>query len=143
MSGGSSVGSGGGGVVSVLRAWLGVEEVVTASPASFPPSVNNLVDEATRFDVTRHRHELDDGHLSSTAIKRQLRGIILNETRVAAEMASWRAATGYDRSYKAHCRRYGLRYYEQAIEDGYARGASYGRRLERESQRPRKISRRA
>ena len=30
----------------------------------------------------------------------------------------WRAATGYDRSYRAHCARYRLPYFDDAVRDG-------------------------
>ena len=90
-----------------------------------------LVEEAAKFDIHRHRREMDDGHLSATQVKRQLRGLLLNDTRLAAELSAWRALAGYDRSYREHCLRYHLRYYDEAVADGFARGASYRRRKRR------------
>ena len=87
-----------------------------------------LVEAASKFDITRHRTQNDDGHLSATQVKRHLRGLLLNETRVAAELAGWREATGYDRQYERHCKRYGLTYYDEAVSDGFADGARYRRR---------------
>ena len=87
-----------------------------------------LVAEASKFDIARHRTQMDDGHLSSIKLKRQLRGLLLNGTRLVAELGSWRAATGYDRKYSTHCARYGVAYYEQAVADGFADGASLRRR---------------
>ena len=86
-----------------------------------------LVGEAAKFDIHRHRREMDDGHLSAIMSKRQLRGMLLNDTRLAEELSAWRAIAGYDRSYRAHCRRYRLAYYDQAVADGFAQGASYRR----------------
>ena len=77
-----------------------------------------LVEAAAKFDLARHRKQNDDGHLSSTRVKRQLRGLILNDTRLSLELAEWRAATGYDRSYRAHCRRWSVPWYDQAVADG-------------------------
>ena len=86
---------------------------------------------AAKFDIARHRKQLDDGHLSATRQKRELRGLLLNETHLAAELAGWRAATGYDRTYRAHCQRYGLAYADEAVADGFADGARYRRRRHR------------
>ena len=51
-----------------------------------------------------------------------LRGLILNHSSVAAELTAFRVATGYDGSYRAHCRMYRLAYYDEAVADGYAVG---------------------
>lgn len=100
-------------------------------------SVDALVTAAAKFDLSRNRRQLDDGHLSSLQRKRQLRGLLLNDTRLAAELAGWRAATGYTRDYRTHCRQYGLAYFDEAVADGFADGASYGRRRRRRRTRQR------
>ena len=69
--------------------------------------------------------------------KRTLRGLLLNESHLAAELASWRALTGYDRSYRRHCARYGVPYHDEAVADGFAEGASFRRRRRRRRQRRR------
>ena len=104
-----------------------------------PPGLDTgaLVEAATKFDIARNRQQNDDGHLSSTKLKRHLRGLILNETRVASELAGWREATGYDRQYEKHCKRYGLPYFDEAVSDGFADGARYRRRRSRRRKRRR------
>ena len=80
--------------------------------------VKFLTDNAAKYDLTRHRRELQDGHLSSVQRKRQLRRIILNESKLATELEYWRVAAGYDRGYRAHCQRYRLRHFDEAVPDG-------------------------
>ena len=77
-----------------------------------------LVRAASKFDVSRHRSDMDDGHLSSLDRKRHLRAALLNESRMALELAQWRASVGYDRAYRVHCQRYGLLFHLQLEEDG-------------------------
>ena len=77
-----------------------------------------LVHAASKFDVSRHRSEMDDGHLSSVDRKRHLRATLLNHSRTALDLAHWRASVGYDRAYRVHCQRYGLLWHAQAEEDG-------------------------
>jgi hypothetical protein len=107
----------------------------TRVPGTAPDGVGALVAAAARFDLSRHRKQLDDGHLSATQRKRQLRGLLLNDTKLAAELARWRAATGYDRSYREHCKRYGSAFYDEAVADGFAQGAAFGRRRKRRRRR--------
>lgn len=87
----------------------------------------SLVTESARFDLSRHRTDNDDGHLSSLHQKRLLRGILLNQSSLSRELDGWRAAVGYDRYFSTHCSRYNLPYYEQAVEDGFIH-AEYERR---------------
>ena len=63
-----------------------------------PDMVAALVRAASKFDVSRHRSDMDDGHLSSLDRKRHLRAALLNESRMALELAQWRASVGYDRA---------------------------------------------
>ena len=98
-----------------------------------------LVEAAARYDISRHRKQNDDGHLSAASKKRLLRGLLLNETRLAKELAGWRAATGYERSYQAHCASFGLAYYDEAVADGLAEGARAQRRLRRSRRSRRRL----
>jgi len=81
-----------------------------ASPNVTDGLMPELLSVAARFDATRHRSELDDGHLSPRQRKRELRAILLNDTGMATQLASWRRVTGYDATFAAHCSRYGLDY---------------------------------
>ena len=80
--------------------------------------VARLVAASARFDVSRHRQALDDGHLSSLQRKRELRGMLLNESKLAAELRRYRETTGYDADYATHCSRYGFRHHFELRGDG-------------------------
>lgn len=73
---------------------------------------------ASRFDVSRNRKQLDDGHLSSIQRKRELRGMLLNESKLAAKLTSFRVLTGYDAKYSDHCTRYKFKYHVELRRDG-------------------------
>ena len=51
----------------------------------------------------------------------QLRRILLNHSSMAAELASWRVATGYDKGYAAFCARYGFNFHVEALAEGVPR----------------------
>lgn len=104
------------------ESWLGRALISSTSINEIAPQVSSLVDQAARFDLSRHRHELEDGHLSSVHRKRQLRAILLNESTLVRELEYWRAGAGYDTTYQAHCHRYGLGYHDQAVADLQLRG---------------------
>jgi len=80
--------------------------------------VEALVSAAAAYDTARNRPALDDGHLSEMSRKRPLRLLLLNDSAIARELATWRRAAGYDFDYAAHCRRYGLGHHRDAVEDG-------------------------
>ncbi|KAL1528242.1 hypothetical protein AB1Y20_009600 [Prymnesium parvum] len=85
---------------------------------SLGSTVRRLVALAGRYDVNRHREQLDDGHLSATQRKRELRGILLNESKIARELMRYRTRTGYDAEYSAHCSRYGFKHHVELRQDG-------------------------
>ena len=113
-----SAGGGGRGGSTVHGARLG------GSSRQDEERIEALTKDASKFDLSRHRRELDDGHLSAVQRKRLLRGMLLNESKLAAELAHWRVAAGYDHSYRVHCERYGLSYFEEALADGIRVGPS-------------------
>lgn len=82
--------------------------------------VARLVAASSRYDVTRNRRKLEDGHLSSQERKRELRGILLNDSKIAAELARYRVRTGYDYAYSAYCSRYGFKHHVELNQDGIA-----------------------
>ena len=91
----------------------------TSWSASDEEDVASFVQAAKQYDLNRNRAALDDGHLSSLRLKRQLRGLLLSDTGgLRTELARWRRAVGYDASYELHCQRYGLAHHEDAIQDG-------------------------
>ena len=106
-----AIGGGGGGGGGIRQGVDGARSAET---------VAHLVAASARFDVSRNRQQLDDGHLSSLQRKRELRGMLLNESHLASELRRHRERTGYDAEYAAYCSRYGFHHHFELRTDGVA-----------------------